>query len=156
MSRGRRSFKFENMWLKAEGFVALVKQWWDSCVFQGSLSFVLAHKLKALKLDLKRWNEEVFDNIERNKRSLIVDLQVFDRYEERWALDEEELARKIEVVRELERCTLMEEVSWRQKLRVMWIKEGDKCMKFFHSIANSNRRHNTIDSLLIEDRLSSN
>ena len=39
-------------------------------------------------------------------------------------LDEEELMRKGEVVRELERCTLMEEVSWRQKARVMWLKEG--------------------------------
>ena len=48
------------MWLKAEGFVDLVKQWWDSYVFQGTASFVLARKLKALKLDLKKWNEEVF------------------------------------------------------------------------------------------------
>jgi len=43
----------------------------------------------------------------------------------------------------------LEEVSGRQKLRVMWLKEGDKCTKFFHSIANSNRRHNSMDSLLI-------
>ena len=38
----------------------------------------------------------------------------------------------------------------------MWVKEGDKCTEFFHSIANSNRRHNTIDYLMIGDRLSSN
>jgi len=43
----------------------------------------------------------------------------------------------------------MEEVSWRQKSRVLWLKEGDECTKFFHSIANSNRRYNSIDSLLI-------
>jgi hypothetical protein len=67
-------------------------------VFQGMPSYVLAHKLKALKLDLKRWNEEVFGNIERNKRILIEDLQVFDRHEESRALDEEELVRKVEVV----------------------------------------------------------
>jgi len=30
----------------------------------------------------------------------------------------------------------LEEVSWRQKSRVMWLKERDKCTKFFHSIAN--------------------
>jgi hypothetical protein len=31
--RGKRLFKFENMWLKEEGFGALVKQWWDSYHF---------------------------------------------------------------------------------------------------------------------------
>jgi hypothetical protein len=51
----------------------------------------------------------------------------------------------------LERCSLMEEVSWRQKSEVLWLKEGDKCTKFFHSIAKSNRRYNSLDSLLIGD-----
>jgi hypothetical protein len=42
------------------------------------------------------------------------------------------------------------------EIKVLWLKEGDKCTKFFHSIANSNRRYNSIDSLLIGDTLSSN
>ena len=41
VSRGRRPFKFENMWLKVEGFVDLVKQWWDSYVFQVCLVLFL-------------------------------------------------------------------------------------------------------------------
>ena len=76
--------------------------------------------------------------------------------EESGALDEEELRRKTEVIRELEKCILMEEISWRQKSKVLWLKEGDKCTKFFHSIANSNRRYNTIDTLMIGDSPSSN
>jgi hypothetical protein len=87
VSWGRRPFKFENMWLKVDGFVARVKQWWDSYVFEGTLSFVVARKLKALKLDLKRWNGEVFGNIERNKRILLEDLQLFDMHEESRALN---------------------------------------------------------------------
>jgi hypothetical protein len=51
--RGKRPFKFENMWLKKEGFGAQVKQWWDSYHFQGSPSFIFACKIKALKMDLK-------------------------------------------------------------------------------------------------------
>jgi hypothetical protein len=38
---------------------------------------------------------------------------------------------------------------------VTCLKEGDKCTKFFHSIANSNRRYNSMDSLLIGDSISS-
>jgi hypothetical protein len=57
VSRGKRPFKFENMWLKEEGFVGLVKQGWDSYSFQGLSSFVPACKLKALKQDLKKWND---------------------------------------------------------------------------------------------------
>jgi hypothetical protein len=44
--RGRRPFKFENMWLKKEGFGALVKQWWDSYNFQGSPVLSLLAGLK--------------------------------------------------------------------------------------------------------------
>jgi len=35
------------------------------------LSFVLASKLKALKTDLKKWNEELFGNVERKKQILL-------------------------------------------------------------------------------------
>jgi len=46
---------------------------------------------------------------------------------------------------------------WRErKSRVLWLREGDKCTKFFHTIANSNRRTNSIDSLLIGGSLSIN
>jgi hypothetical protein len=50
----------------------------------------------------------------------------------------------------------MEQVSWRLKSRVFWLKEGDKCTRFFHSIANSNRRYNSLESLLIGHTQSSN
>ena len=58
--RGSRPFRFENMWLKDEGFVDRVRSWWESYQLQGAPSFVLANKLKLLKNDLKRWNVEVF------------------------------------------------------------------------------------------------
>jgi hypothetical protein len=35
---------------------------------------ILARKLKALKVDLRDWNEEVFGNEERNKKLILDDL----------------------------------------------------------------------------------
>jgi hypothetical protein len=43
----------------------------------------------------------------------------------------------------------MDKISWRQKSRVLWLKEGDKNSSFFHRIANSNRNANTIGHLII-------
>jgi hypothetical protein len=60
IQRRRRPFRFENMWLKAEGFVERVQSWWESYQVDGTPSFVLAHKLKALKGDLKKWNDTEF------------------------------------------------------------------------------------------------
>jgi hypothetical protein len=69
-------------------------------------------------MDLKKWNE-VFGNIDCNKNKLLDDLRELDDIEEVLALDSEELAKKGEVSRELEAVLLMEEVSWRQKSRIL-------------------------------------
>ena len=46
---GPSPFRFENMWLKLEGFKDLLKVWWQSIEARGSSSFILAEKLKGLK-----------------------------------------------------------------------------------------------------------
>ena len=91
---GKRAFKFENMWLKEEGFVEEVRNWWGSFQFFGSPSFVLAKKLKALKWEIKRWNLE--DVRERNKASG-EELKSLDRIEEGRQLTEEEKKRRRQI-----------------------------------------------------------
>ena len=56
----------------------------------------------------------------------------------------------------LDLSTLLEEICCRKKSRVLCIKEGDKNTKFFHYIANSHRRFNSIDRLMVDGDLSSN
>ncbi len=70
-------------------------------------------------------------------------------------LSADENLQKERIVADLERNALMDEISWRQKSRALWLREGDKNIKFFHRLANSNRRQNSISTLLINGELSS-
>jgi hypothetical protein len=153
---GRKPFKFENMWLKEEGFVERVRGWWAVYQFQGTPSFVLSKKLRALKGDIKTWNKNVFGNIGALVKEKVEELKILELATEGGGLSEEEKERKRLLCRDLERSLLQEEICWRQKSKIKWLKERDKCKKKFHLMANSNRRFNTIDSLHINVSLSSN
>jgi len=58
--------------------------------------------------------------------------------------------------RELEKTLLFEEMSWRQKSRALWLKEGDKNTQFFRRVANSHRKFNQVNSLSINGTISKN
>ncbi|KAG6624838.1 hypothetical protein CIPAW_16G055100 [Carya illinoinensis] len=150
IQRRRRYFKFENMWLKLEGFVDRVKQWWSSYQIHGTHSFMFAEKLKVLKQDLKLWNMQSFGDIGDHKKSKIREIHELERLQESRTLTQEELAQKLVLVVDLERIILLEETSWPQKSRALWLKEGDRSTKFFHRIANSHRRSNNIEMLKID------
>ena len=46
----------------------------------------------------------------------------------------------------------MEEISWRQKSRETWLKEGDRNTNFFYRMANAHRRRNCLNSISINGR----
>jgi hypothetical protein len=148
IQNGKHSFKFENIWLKEEGFEDKVRDWWGS-FFEGSPSFVLAKKLQALKGEIKKWNREVFGDVGTRNKAWAEELELLDSYEEGRGLSEEEKERRRGLATDLEASLLQEKICWRQKSKVRWLKEGDKCTKFFHQVANANRRNNSIESLSV-------
>ena len=69
---------------------------------------------------------------------------------------DEEILGKDWLHTELEKVTLMEEICWRQKSKALYIREGDRNSKFFLRTANSHRRFNTINNLVVKGELTSN
>nr|XP_023884749.1 uncharacterized protein LOC111996948 [Quercus suber] len=125
VGRGRGAFKFENMWLKVEGFVEKVQQWWIR-------------------------NKEVFGDLAFKKKSLLSELLGLDAKEDILGLSHEDQARRTQVKGEIEVLACMEETFWRQKSSALYVKEGDNNTRFFHKLANSHRRANNISSVEVE------
>ncbi|WMV46111.1 hypothetical protein MTR67_039496 [Solanum verrucosum] len=151
--RNKSYFKFENWWLQSEGFVDRVREWWSSFRYTGRPDYVLACKLKALKLKLKEWKQEEGGNLGIQRRRLLEQLAELDTERVNRTLTVEETTKKAAVLLEYEELVKKEEVSWRQKLGVLWLKEGDKNTKFFHKMANAHRRYNNIDQLMIQGKV---
>ena len=88
-------------------------------------------------------------------KKLWKDLSVLKNMEDSRGLLAEEMVEVGRIRDELEKATLLEEICWRQKSRVLCVREGDKNTKFFHHIANSHRRVNSIDRLMVDGELTS-
>uniref|UniRef100_A0A2N9IL89 Reverse transcriptase zinc-binding domain-containing protein n=1 Tax=Fagus sylvatica TaxID=28930 RepID=A0A2N9IL89_FAGSY len=108
------------------------------------------HYSDALKEDLKLWNKQVYGDVGLKRKQLECDLQSFDEKEASSFLTPKEQVSCEACKSELEKLALLEEVSWRQKSRVLWLKEGDNNTKFFHQMANSHRRNNYMERVEVD------
>ena len=142
-------FRFENMWIKEEGFKDLIKVWWQRLEFRGTSSYVLTEKMKAIKNLLKIWNKEVFGRVEENKKSALAIVADWDNLESERPLSSEELGTRMTAVEDFKKWSLMEETTWRQKSRELWLKEGDRNTGFFHRMTISHKKSSTIERIRI-------
>ena len=100
-----------------------------------------------MKEDIIQWNWSEFGNVKRQKNELLEALKLLDVKEEEHDLSEVELGEKALLRSQIQNLLPLEEVSWRQKSRMLCIKEGDNKTKFFHKVADSQRRYNHISML---------
>lgn len=52
---------------------------------------------------------------------------------------------------EMDNILLQEEVYWKQQARMLWLKDGERNTKFFHSWAKQRKRENRIHQLKLEN-----
>ena len=69
-------------------------------------------------------------------------------------MSQEEESRRVIIKADIEFLASLEEISWRQKSKALFIKEGDNNTWFFHRLANSHRRMNFIRSVKVDGVLS--
>ncbi|RVX18032.1 putative ribonuclease H protein [Vitis vinifera] len=112
-------------------------------------AFILAEKLNALKVILKSWNKDVIGKVGMNKRLALDKVAFWDTQEKMRILSMEKLEARKEAKGDFEKWALMEEISWRQKSKEVWLREGDRNTGFFHKMANSHRRKNCLSKIKV-------
>ena len=104
-------FRFENIWLNEKSFKDKVHTWCEGLSFSGSASFVLAAKLKALKLLLKDWNMLDFGKVEVNKVLALNQVDFWDKVELTRPLIVHELEERRGANEEFKKWVFLEEIS---------------------------------------------
>ena len=111
MRLGLTPFRFENMWLKVEGFKELLKSWWQNLNFCGTHSYILEAKLKALKGLLKSWKNEVFGEVGSRKFEALCKVTFWDDREKDRVLNMEEPEDRVAAKEDFKKWCLLEEMS---------------------------------------------
>ena len=117
---------------------------------EGTANYVLLEKLKVLKGLLRTWNKEVFGNVAFHKAEALREISLWDSLVNNRFLSLEEVQGRQGAKENFEKWALMEEISWRQKSKELWLKEGDRNTGFFHQMANAHRIRNHMSKIKVD------
>ena len=117
-----RRFRFENAWISEEGCAAIIKQSWV-----GSSGLEIQTRLERCGKELEEWGREVRLKLHaegRKIKSRINYLKGRRDCSSITALQKEE--------ERLNFLLVQEEIYWKQRAKIHWLKAGDANTKAFH------------------------
>ncbi|WMV13359.1 hypothetical protein MTR67_006744 [Solanum verrucosum] len=91
LGQNKSYFKFENSWLKVDGFEGIVHSWWSEFVVEGCPDYKLSMKLKLLKHKLREWSKQVGGDLGTTKNKLLSELTDIDLAQDSRQLTEDKL-----------------------------------------------------------------
>jgi len=105
---------------------------------------ILKENCKRLKLEIKRWNKEVYARDKNARQTLIAKIEVLDQCDDNGNLTEEKRIERVELLSQLRIMEEKEAAMIKQKARALWLINRDTNSKYFHSSLRWQRIKNEI------------
>ncbi|KAL9676760.1 hypothetical protein QQ045_004979 [Rhodiola kirilowii] len=128
------------MWLRHDDFRGYLDHCWRK---EEQLNQDLILKLRSCGRDLAKWNTAVFGKVQKR----IADIKKQIEHQKTRFRTEEVIEREAKLQGELDEWLAQEELLWRQRSRIEWLREGDSNTKFFHTRASQRKKKNTVEKI---------
>ncbi|XP_062114495.1 uncharacterized protein LOC133825590 [Humulus lupulus] len=138
----KKPFRFEAMWTRDIGSHLVIDSAWKSYM-HWHLTIALFRKVGVTRLALIRWNRDQFGNLKHEIQDLeskLHSIQTDHNGNSSWCEEAKLRGKMNELYKRLE-------IHWQQKPRIDWLKNGNKCTKFFFLLATIRHRQNFIASI---------
>ncbi|XP_028105543.1 uncharacterized protein LOC114304583 [Camellia sinensis] len=124
------------------------KKSWTEAETYGWDGFRLKERLASLKMALKKWNVEVFGNVDLQLKFAEEELHEIDLKAEVGPLLDTEIGGRRELRSLVWKLKKRLGWIWQQKSRIKWAQDGDKNMRFFHVMVKRRQAKNLIDTVV--------
>ena len=141
--RRSKKFKFDKRWLDNEELRQVILEGWKSPDLPPNAT-IMEH-ISRCRRALSEWRKQ--NNV--NSAKLVEELK--EKVKGLYAYDNATTEEIAAALKELSDALKAEEMFWKQKSRVFWLREGDRNTKFFHALTKQRRARNKITQLLDEN-----
>lgn len=139
---------YEDIWIPYEKCQEIVHDEWKAKSNWNCEDPIMQFKkiAKDSLIQLQLWSKEEFRGREKKLKKLLKELKAYRESSNKYVSGVE-----IKAIEKQIDDLLIDEVYWRQRSRAVWLREGDKNTKFFHSTATSRKRKNRIRGIVDEN-----
>ncbi|KAK6140574.1 hypothetical protein DH2020_025681 [Rehmannia glutinosa] len=132
-----RKFRFENVWLREKECKSVVQEGWNKGV-----SDTLLGRIEMCGAELFKWGDILRNSFNTRIKEAKSKMKTFRGGRDQYSVVEFKKAQT-----EYNLLLAQQEDYWKQRAKLYWLKGGDSNSKYFHTVASTRHRHNSISKL---------